>query len=101
MTARHWKGVFRANDTERYLEHLQQELFPELQTLAGYISATILQRETDSSVEFLVITYWESMDAIKQFAGDHPEVAVVPEHVQEMALSFDTEVQHYEVKYTS
>ncbi|MCC9165612.1 antibiotic biosynthesis monooxygenase family protein [Pontibacter harenae] len=101
MIARHWAGLFRAEDTEEYLEHLQQGLFSELQHMVGFVSASILQREVDGNVEFLVITNWESMESIKKFAGEQPEVAVVPAHVQKMALRFDTVVRHYEVKYAA
>jgi hypothetical protein len=50
-------------------------------------------------VEFLIITEWETLDAIKQFAGEKIEVAVVPKLVQEIMVKYDEYVSHYEVNF--
>jgi len=59
-----------------------------------------MRRPTDDGVEFLIVTAWESIEAIKQFAGETAEVAVVPPAVQAMMVSYDKEVVHYEVAAT-
>lgn len=51
----------------------------------------------DFIVEFLVVTCWDSMEAIEAFAGPDPDVAVVPEKVQEMMVEYDRFAGHYEV----
>jgi len=48
-------------------------------------------------VEFLIVTNWESIGAIEQFAGRDSEIAVVPETVQNMMLEYDRRARHYEV----
>ena len=48
-------------------------------------------------MEFLVVTRWESLDAIVKFAGADAEAAVVPPHVQSMMIEYDQRVRHYEV----
>lgn len=48
-------------------------------------------------MEFLVVTRWRSLDAIRRFAGADAEIAVVPENVQQMMLDYDRRVAHYEV----
>lgn len=50
-----------------------------------------------AGAEFLIVTTWESLDAIKQFAGADAELAVVPDKVQAMMVSYDRTVRHYEV----
>lgn len=57
----------------------------------------MLKRNVPEGVEFLVITEWESLEAIKQFAGADPEVAVVPAAVQEIMIRYDKVVKHYEI----
>jgi heme-degrading monooxygenase HmoA len=50
--------------------------------------------------EFLIVTVWESLDAIKQFAGADPDVAVVPAAVQAMMVEYEKVVSHYAITAT-
>jgi heme-degrading monooxygenase HmoA len=51
----------------------------------------------EQGVEFLVVTVWKSLDAIRSFSGDDPESAVVPAKVQQMMIEYDRRPRHYEV----
>ncbi|HYS85038.1 MAG TPA: hypothetical protein VEN78_08565, partial [Bradyrhizobium sp.] len=62
-----------------------------------FIDASILRRNVDQGIEFLIVTRWKSMEAIDEFAGREPDIAVVPEKVQEMMVDYDRSVRHYEV----
>lgn len=97
MISRHWTGIARRDRAEAYVAHLQTETFPTLRTLAGFRKASILRRAVESGVEFLIVTDWESLDAIRAFAGDDVESAVVPAAAQAMMVSFDRAVRHYDV----
>ena len=101
MISRHWGGVIKIEHTENYMQHLREVLFPKLSSITGFRNASILRRDTDGAVEFLIITNWESMEAIRKFAGESPHLAVVPEEVQRMTLHYDREVRHYEVANSS
>jgi len=79
------------------MEHLTTDTFPKLHSIEGFVRASILRRPVDSGVEFLVVTVWDSMAAIRQFAGEQAEKAVVPEVVQQMMTAFDAGVSHYEI----
>ncbi|GAB3531269.1 antibiotic biosynthesis monooxygenase [Pontibacter brevis] len=79
------------------MQHLKKDLFPKLSTLAGFRGASVYRNDMEQAVEFLVVTNWESMEAIRRFAGNTPDLAVVPEEVQRMTLSFDKKVRHYNV----
>ncbi|WP_347160079.1 antibiotic biosynthesis monooxygenase family protein [Pontibacter chitinilyticus] len=97
MIARHWTGWVKPEAKEAYMQHLQQHLFPELVELQGYQGAVVYQRPLADAVEFLVVTNWESLEAIRQFAGDTPLIAVIPEEARQLMVRYDTEVRHYEV----
>jgi heme-degrading monooxygenase HmoA len=96
MISRHWRGVAKPLHADEYVEHLRSETFPGLSKIRGFISASILRRNVERGVEFLIVTNWESLAAIEQFAGRDSEVAVVPEKVQKMMLDYDGRARHYE-----
>ncbi|MFD2999213.1 antibiotic biosynthesis monooxygenase family protein [Pontibacter toksunensis] len=100
MISRQWAGVLKAKHAEEYMQHLKEELFPKLSSISGFCGASILRKDMEDAVEFLIITNWESMEAIRKFAGENPDLAVVPEEVQRMALQYDKQVRHYEVAYS-
>jgi heme-degrading monooxygenase HmoA len=97
MISRQWRGLARPECAEQYVTHLRSETFPHLQAIPGFVAASILRRELDHGTEFLVVTQWRSMDAIRQFAGSDPDVAVVPDAVRQMMLEYDRVVRHYAV----
>ncbi len=97
MISRRWCGVAKPEHAKTYVEHLQTETFPAIRRLRGFVNASILRREVPQGVEFLVVTQWESLDAIRAFAGDNVETAVVPQKVQDLMVDYDRIVRHYEV----
>ncbi len=101
MISRHWTGICRRDRTEAYIHHLQSETFPILTTIAGFVRAFILKRNVDRGTEFQIVTVWESLEAIKSFAGEDTEAAVVPLVAQAMMVEFDSRARHYEVVVTT
>jgi len=97
MIARHWRGLARHDSELAYQEHLQTDTFPSIRAIEGFVDAAILKRRVPNGVEFLIVTRWKSMDAIARFAGDDPEIAVVPQNVREMMVEHDAKVRHYDV----
>src|SRR5262245_27853311 len=97
MISRHWRGVARASEADHYVRHLQRETFPQLARISGFVSASILRRPIAAGVEFVVVTTWHSMNAVRQFSGDAGDAAVVPPVVQAMMVEYDKMVAHYEV----
>jgi heme-degrading monooxygenase HmoA len=100
MISRHWKGITKPGLADRYIAHLTRETFPGLAAIPGYRSASILSREVREGTEFQVVTLWDSMDAVRAFAGETADVAVVPAVVQEMMADYDRRVVHYDVAAT-
>ncbi len=101
MIERHWKGIARKERANEYIDHLRSDTFQEIKKIKGFISASILKRDASEGVEFLVITRWETLEVIKQFAGEKIETAVVPKLVQEIMIKYDKKVRHYEVNFTT
>jgi len=97
MISRHWRGLANPAHADEYVQHLRAETFPELSKISGFINASILRRNVRRGVEFLIVTTWESIEAIEHFAGRDSEIAVVPEKVQQMMLEYDRWARHYEV----
>jgi heme-degrading monooxygenase HmoA len=97
MIERHWKGICKRENAERYEEHLKHDTFKKLAHISGFKGAKILTRELNGDIEFLIITIWESLAAIQKFAGEEADVAVVPMLVQNMMVSYDLVAAHYEV----
>jgi heme-degrading monooxygenase HmoA len=100
MITRNWTGVVKPERTNDYIAHLQNDTFKQLQSIKGFVNASILQRVVTDGIEFLVITYWENMDAIREFAGASADIAVVPAIAQEMMVRYDPVVRHFEEVFT-
>ena len=97
MIARHWRGLVKRERADAYIEHLQSQTLPELVQLAGFLDAKVLRRDLPQGVEFLVVTIWASLDAIRAFAGADVESAVVPPKAREMMIEYDRTARHYDV----
>ena len=97
MIERHWRGIARPEFADEYVAHLRRDTFPQLKRIDGFVDASILRREVERGVEFLIVTRWQSIDAIRSFAGADAEVAVVPANVQRMMIEYDPRARHYEV----
>jgi len=95
MISRLWRGVARAECALTYIEHLQKETFPAIRALPGFRRAAILHRPCDLGTEFVIVTEWESEEAVVAFAGDDVLAAVVPEKVRRMMVEFDAYARHY------
>jgi heme-degrading monooxygenase HmoA len=97
MVVRAWRGYGAVTEGEAYPRHLLESVQPKLEQLPGFQGLYLLRRRGPEEIEFLVLTLWESMDAIRAFAGERPELAVIEPEARTALLRFDSTVQHYEV----
>jgi heme-degrading monooxygenase HmoA len=97
MIARVWRGIATQDNVAHYVEHFQRGVLPELKQLNGFHEAHVLQKATGNQVEITVMTWWDSMDAIRSFAGDNVETAVVAPAAHAVLIAYDTTVTHYEM----
>jgi len=97
VIARLWCATAAESNADAYVAHLRSRTMPELARIPGHRGAYVLQRSTPSGVAFTVITLWDSLDAIRQFAGSEPELAVVPAEARVLLASYDDRAVHWEV----
>ena len=101
MIARTWKGTARPDRANAYVNHLEEKTFPQLAAISGFRAGHVLRHQTGAIVEFLVITWWDSREAIARFAGDDdPEAAVVPPAAQALLGSWDDRAVHWDIALT-
>jgi len=92
-----WKGSALPEKAEDYVKHLQVSVLPELRQIDGFKGVYLMRQDSSKDVEFIVLTLWESMDAIHKFAGENAEVAVVAPAAQALFREYDSTVKHFEV----
>jgi heme-degrading monooxygenase HmoA len=97
MILRLWRGRAEMSRPDDYPRHFRNAVLPELAATPGFLGAKLTQRIDGGEIEFLVITRWASRDAIKAFAGELLDEAVVEPGAVAALLTYDTAVQHFEV----
>ena len=99
MIARRWSARATRDNAPRYARYFRETLTPQLRQRSGYRGATLLERPVGDTVEIQVITWWESMAAIRAFAGDDPSIAVVTDEAHALLLHGDAHADHAEVAF--
>jgi antibiotic biosynthesis monooxygenase (ABM) superfamily enzyme len=98
MIARVWRGWTTPHDAYAYAEFLSARLLPAVATrVGGFRGGDVLQRRDGSEVEFLVVTFFESVEDVRRFAGDRIEVPVIEPEAARLLVRGDDRVEHYEV----
>lgn len=99
MIARTWIGWAPQENVDAYVSFLEGKVLKDIRRIDGHHGAYVFKRpiSENGEMEFLVITFWESMEAIRQFAGDDPSVAVVEDEARALLSNFDEHVNHYDV----
>ena len=100
MISRIWHGWTTPANADAYESLLKSEIFQGIQgrEIAGYRGIHLLRRDLENEVEFVTIMWFDSIDAVRAFAGDDYEAAVVPPKARALLSRFDSRSQHYEVK---
>lgn len=97
MIVRVWSAVASSAEPDAYPLHFRQAVLPALSSQPGFLGAELLESASGDRVLFLVITRWASLEAVRAFAGDPIERAVVEPAAARVLTSFDATVRHYEV----
>ena len=84
-------------NAKKYEELLRGEVLPGIHRVEGYRGAWLLRREIPEGAEFVTLTIFDSMDAVRRFAGDDVESAVVPEEARRLLTRFDGRSVHYTI----
>jgi heme-degrading monooxygenase HmoA len=97
MIARVWSAQATHSKAPTYVEHFKTKVMPAVRAVEGYGGSMLLERASPAGVEIVVITYWQSLDSIRGFAGDDLEASVVADEAAALLIQFDRRVRHYEV----
>ena len=100
MIARLWHGWTTRENADTYEALIRTEIFSGIlaRDIAGFRKIELLRRPLGDEVEFVTIMWFSSLDAIKSFAGDDYETAMVPPAARAVLSRFDVKSQHYEVR---
>ena len=100
MMSRVWHGWTTPANADAYEALLKSEIFTGIQNrqIAGYRGIQLFRRSLDTEVEFVTVMWFDSLEAVRAFAGEDHEVAVVPPKARTLLSRFDARSQHYEVK---
>ena len=100
MIARLWRGAAEGEgNADAYQRHATATVFPALRDISGHRGACLLKCKTGERTEFLALTLWDSIEAIRAFAGADAERAVVEPVARAALADFDEFARHYEVAY--
>lgn len=97
MIIREWRGRAAPDNAHAYPEHFRTTVLPELERIPGFLGAALSRRRLGERIEFLVLTRWQSLDAIRAFAGDDLTTAVVEPGAVASLVEFDREARHYDL----
>jgi heme-degrading monooxygenase HmoA len=100
MISRIWHGWTTHANADAYEALLKSEIFTGIKNrqIAGYRGIHLFRRNFDKEVEFVTVMWFDSIEAVRAFAGEDYEVAVVPPKAKALLSRFDARSQHYEVK---
>jgi heme-degrading monooxygenase HmoA len=100
MISRIWHGWTTTANADAYEALLKSEIFLGIQNrrIAGYRGIQLFRRDFKDEIEFVTVMWFESLDAVRSFAGEDYEAAVVPPKARELLSRFDNRSQHYEVR---
>ena len=97
MIARIWHGRTRAEDYEAYTRFLKERAIPDYSRTEGFVRLVFLRRLQGDEGDFTLITFWENLEVIKNFAGEDYEKAKYYAEDKDYLLEFEEKVEHYEV----
>ena len=97
MIARMWRGWTESRNANAYEQVFRTIVLPELEAVTGCSDAYLLRRELADEVEFLALTIFESLSAIRDFAGQDYEIAVISPEAKQVLKRFEERAAHYEI----
>jgi len=102
MIARHWRGWTTARNADAYETLLRGTVLPGLAAIPGYRGGYVLRRSVENGeVEFVVVNLFDSLDAVKRFAGPDFAVAVFEPEARRLLARIEPLAAHYEVRVST
>ena len=101
MVARTWRGSTRAEDADRYLDYLHRTGLAAFQATPGNKGAIVFRRVAEGRAEFFLLSLWESLEAVRRFAGKEEGRAVFFPEDDRYLVGRDLHVDHFDVVYAA
>ena len=100
MISRIWHGWTTSANADAYEALLKSEIFEGIKQrqIMGYRGIQLFRRSLNEEVEFVTVMRFDTMEAVRAFAGEDYEAAVVPPKARKLLSRFDARSQHYEVR---
>jgi hypothetical protein len=98
MIARHWRGWTEVQNADSYEDLLKQKVLPELKKLEGYRGGYVFRHDGQHEVEFVVVNLFDSLEAVKRFAGDDYTTAVFESEAERLLSRIEPRATHYDVR---
>jgi antibiotic biosynthesis monooxygenase (ABM) superfamily enzyme len=96
MITRVWRGWTNARNADAYERFLLTELFPSMREIPGFVGAEVLRRIDGAEVAFVTLTRFDSLDAVRGFAGPDYELPVIEPRALALLSRFDDRAVHFE-----
>lgn len=101
MIARVWHGRISRENVAAYVTMLTQEVLPGIHRIDGFRGAQVLERDAGDEMEIVTITYFDSLEAVRAFAGTDYTLAVVLPEARALLSRFDERAVHYETIFST
>ena len=98
MIARHWRGWTKKRDAAAFEQLLTEKVLPDLKKVEGYRGGYVLRNDAAEEVEFVVVNLFDSLDAVRRFAGPNYSTPVLKPGVRPLLFRFETVANHYEIR---
>jgi heme-degrading monooxygenase HmoA len=100
MISRIWHGYTKSENADAYESLLKEEIFVGIRgrRIPGFREIQLFRRDFGPEVEFVTVMWFDSLDAVRVFAGPDHEAAVVPPKARALLSRFDGRSQHYKVR---
>jgi len=101
MIARHWRGWTKPEDADAYERLLRETVLPSLKSIEGYRGGYVLRMNEPDEAEFVVVNLFESLEAVRRFAGPDYGVAVFEPEARRLLSKVEPIARHYEVRVST
>ena len=96
MITRLWRGWTARENADAYVQFLMTELFPRMSAIDGFCGAQVLRRDAGSEIAFVTLTRFDTLDAIRAFAGDDYETPVLEPTARALLSRYEPRAEHFE-----
>jgi heme-degrading monooxygenase HmoA len=96
VITRMWRGWTARENADAYQRFLLTELFPAMREIPGFRGADVLRRDDDGEVGFVTLTRFDTLAAIRAFAGDDYETPVLEPTARSLLARYDERALHFE-----